>query len=161
MQVVANIISFILTGGLNIGVCVRHEIPLYLLIAGFIFIAEIIFQVSMCMGIKRSSQHESIYRTLRMLDCLALFLFIWLLVGTYWLFSISIERSTCTTDSMLNDLIDSEGVAPQTSTTSSGVCSDCDAYVYSFTAFVIIFQYLAFLVCFVVCCSMYFKKYGR
>ncbi|XP_064404957.1 uncharacterized protein LOC135350156 [Halichondria panicea] len=168
-------VAMIIIGGLNVGVCVRHEIPLYLLIAGFIFVAEIIFQFSMCMGIKRSSQHESIYRTLRMFDCLALFLFIWLLVGTYWLFTISIARSGCTTDTMLNDfvvvnttvLVDSEGgtqisvMTPPPSLTPSGDCLDCDTYVYSFTAFVIMFQYLTFLVCFVACCSVYFKKYGR
>ena len=156
--------------------CSRHEIPLYLLIAGFILIAEIIFQAAVCIGMRRDSAHETVYRTLRFCDCLAIFLFIWLLVGTYWICTISFSgHPTCsypiddivyanTTSTVLTD---SEGgtltsvVSPPTSATPTRECSDCQSYVYSFTAFVIMFQYLSLIILFIFCCSVYFKKYGR
>ena len=64
-------------------------------------------------------------------------------------------------------LTDSEGgtqisvVTPPTSVTPARDCSDCQNYVYSFTAFVIMLQYLTLIILFIFCCSVYFKKYGR
>ncbi len=152
--------------------CFRHEIPLYLLIAGFLLITDIMFQISMCIAINRNGHHKSIYQTLRLCDCLAVFLFIWLLVGTYWVFIISLARSNCNktpTDYVVVNttvLVDSEGgtqvsVMTRPPSPTSNDCSDCEDYVYNFTAFVLMFQYVIFLICFVTCCSVFFKKYGR
>lgn len=164
-------------------VCSRHEIPLYLMVTGFILIVEIIFQTSLCIAIKRKKRHETTYRALRMCDCLALFLFIWLLVGTYWMFTISIQRQHCMrygNDGVYVNTTVTPTVAPTVtpdtgtqmflwstpSTTASGDssntrCLDCESYVYNYTAFVIMLQYIITLAVMIFCCSFYIKVRGQ
>ena len=146
------------------------------MIAGFFLIAEIVYQTSLCIAIKRHKRYESTYHVMRMCDCLALFLFIWLLVGTYWIFTISLDRQACI--SYGNDIVyvnitvvpDGEGstqivVVPPSSTVTPGEdnpgCLDCDSYVYNFSAFVIMLQYVGALCLMVWCCSCYVKNRGN
>lgn len=148
------------SGALNVEVCDRHEIPLYLMIAGFILIAEIIYQTTLCIAIKRNKRHESTYRVMRMCDCLALFLFIWLLVGSYWIFTISLDRQACI--SYGNDFVYvNTTVVPDGEGNGNPGCPDCDSYVYNFSTFVIMLQYIGTLCLMVWCCSCYVKHRGN
>ena len=70
-------------GGMNVDVCLRHEIPLYL---GSYSLQrssskqQCVLERDVTLPMKQST-----VRYASVPDCLAIFLFIWLLVGTYWI----------------------------------------------------------------------------
>lgn len=159
--------------------CSSEEVPIYLLVAGMLMIAELLFHGVLWL-IMKYSDSDSVYRTLRMCDCVAFILLIWLLIGSNWVFKLSIARyrtaSACNAHP-IDDVIrlnttfvtDGSGTggtqwivvsdsAPDSTHPSSADCMDCSSSVYQFTVLVILLQYIAALVVIVGCCSKIFKK---
>ena len=142
-----------------------------------LMIAELLFHGILWLLMKYSDS-DSTYKALRMCDCVAFVLLIWLLIGSNWVFKLSIARyhmtSACSTMHPIDDVIrlnttavtDESGgtqwvVVSELATDSthpSSSCMDCSSSVYQFTVMVILLQYIAALVVLVGCCSKIFRK---
>ena len=168
-------------GSFNFDVCSSGEVPIYLLVAGMLMIAELLFHGVLWLLMKYSDS-DSTYRALRMCDCVAFILLIWLLIGSNWVFKLSIARyRTASACNMypIDDVIrlnatvvtDGSGIgatqwiivsdsAPDSTHPSNTNCMDCSSGVYQFTVIVILLQYIAALVVIVGCCSKIFKKWS-
>ena len=159
--------------------CSSGEVPIYLLVAGMLMIAELLFHGVLWLLMKYSDS-ESTYRAMRMCDCVAFVLLIWLLIGSNWVFKLSIAHyhtsSVCGTYA-IDDIIRAPNVTSisdgsggtqwvivtdptTTSQSSSDVnnCADCSSGVYQFTVVVILLQYITALVVLIGCCSKVFRK---
>lgn len=137
-------------------------------------LAELIFHGALWMLMKYTD-NDSTFRALRVCDCVAFVLLVWLLIGSNWVFRVAIAgRITCPSSSRPIDNIvflntttvtDASGhtqfvVLPSIpdSPSTSTYCPDCSAGVYQFTIVVILFQYVAALFICIGCCSKLFKK---
>ena len=132
--------------------------------------AEVLLHTLLCVCQKwshsRGENNDSTIRTLRICDCLAFFLFIWLLVGSNWVFRVGLYTSSSCTNgeqsgmgitNVVNEngtytdvVVISEGL-PSVDTTAD--CTDCDPGVYRFTVFTILIQYALGLCLVAACCS--------
>ena len=176
-----NQMLYAFAGSFNFNVCSSGEVPIYLLVAGMLMIAELLFHGVLWLLMKYSDS-DSTYRALRMCDCVAFSLLIWLLIGSNWVFKLSVARyrttAACNTYPIddiirLNSTVvtDGSGIgatqwiivsdsAPDSTHPSSTSCMDCSSGVYQFTVIVILLQYIAALVVIVGCCSKMFKKWS-
>ena len=132
---------------------------------GFVLLAEVIVHSALFVA-QKCSDDESTIRALRRCDFLALFLLIWLLVGSNWIFRQSRNREDCT------DVVDMGGITVVNTTNgtvltvevSGGLsptpesCQDCSDSVYIFTGILIICQYVLALCLVAVCCSRAFRS---
>ena len=141
-------------------------------------IAELLFHGVLWLLMKYND-NDSTYRALRVCDCVAFVLLIWLLIGSNWVFKLSIARyhtsSTCSMHPIdyivpFNTTVVADGSggtqlvvvtnslnsAPDSTPPSD--CMDCSSGVYQFTVIVILLQYIAALLILVGCCSKIFKK---
>lgn len=135
-------------------------------------VAELLFH-GILWFLMKYSNNDSTYKALRMCDCVAFVLLIWLLIGSNWVFKVSIARaSACNAHQIIDDVMwlnttivtDSSGatqvmiVTETPDSTPVPNCVDCSSGVYQFTVVVILFQYIAALLVIVACCSKLFKK---
>ena len=127
--------------------------------------AEVLLHTALCICEARSrsrgdDRNNSTIRMLRMCDCIAFFLFIWLLVGSNWALRVGLfsnNRDNChdftdpssggMTGAVENGIV-SEGL-PNTATS----CTDCDPSVYKFTMVTVLVQYMLGICLVVMCCS--------
>ena len=124
--------------------------------------AEVVLHTALCMCEARShsrgdDRNNSTVRALRMCDCIAFFLFIWLLVGSNWALRVGLfsnNRDNCDdlsgggiTGAVENGVV-SEGL-PNTDTS----CPDCDPSVYKFTMVTVLIQYMLGICLVLMCCS--------
>ena len=127
-----------------------EEIPLYLIVAGIFLLLEIVLQTSLWTA-QRLSNDRAVFGLLRKCDCIALFLVVWLVVGSIWIFKAG-KKLTC------DDVVDYVAVPDYSghyleSFPETENCQECPSGVYVFTAFLILFQYLMTLVLAISCCS--------
>ena len=133
---------------------------------------ELTFHATLWLLMKRSD-NNSLFRALRIFDCVAFILLVWLLIGSNWIFKLSIAGSSpCDTAHPIDDVIylnttvvtDGVGgtrwivVTETHGSTPITTCHDCSTRVYQFTVMVILMQYIAALLIIVGCCSKIFKK---
>ena len=160
-------------GSLNIELCASVAVPIYLVVAGVLMIIEVIVHGSVWLLMKRS-ENETTFRALRVCDCITFIILLWLLIGSHWVFKLSISHhSLCgDTPQPIDDVIylnttvvtDASGgtqlavVSETRGSTPNSHCTDCSRGVYQFTAVVILFQYVVALFVIVGCCSKLFKK---
>ena len=160
------------TGFTNLNRC-SIPIPLYLVVAGFILLVEVILHSLLCMG-QKCSEDESFYKVIRRCDCLAVFLIAWLLVGSNWVFRGGMGNETCGSDTvdyvvvgnMTDDVEIMSGAHPtdgmetgeSESDPAAGCSSDCSTGVYAFAVVLILIQYMALLILAVCCCSTKFRS---
>ena len=149
-------------------------VPLYLIVAGVVILAEVLFHVVVIFFIMRNRVNDSTLRALRICDCVAFVLLICLLIGSNGVFKFAIAgTSACDTPLLpiddivrLNTTVLSNGSGTQLfvvteivdSASSVNTCMDCSSGVYQFTVVVILLQYIAALLMLVVCCSHTFRK---
>ena len=155
--------------------CVSVAVPVYLIVAGALMIAEVAFHGTIWMLMKRSNDNGSSFKMLRLCDCVTFILLLWLLIGSNWVFKLAIaHHSPCdNAPQPIDDVIslnttvvtdasggtrvvvftDSHDPAPTTND-----CADCSSGVYQFTVIVILFQYIIALFVVIGCCSKLFKK---
>ena len=114
---------------------------------------------------QKCSEDESTIKTLRRCDLLAVFLLIWLLVGSNWIFRLGVsrDREDCmnmegdvkvvnvTNNTMLTVEV-SEGLSPMEN------CQDCSESIYVFAGVLIICQYALALCLIGTCCSKVFHS---
>ena len=135
--------------------CSVQEVPLFLIVGGIFLLVEIILHSLFWTAQKLSE--KPIYGLIRRFDCIALFLVIWLVVGSAWVFK---ARTDFSSDSV--DFV----ILPANTTTGddlemydSGVSNDaaypddCPQGVYVFTVFLILFQYIMILLLGICCCT--------
>ena len=160
------------TGFVNYDVCQSPEVPLYLIVAGFILMAMIVFHTLLYTA-QKCSKDETIYHSVRRCDFLAFLLFIWLLVGSNWMFRMRSDDE-CNTSNMNSTVWNVTGEwngtatqttvmvageqAPEDNSDSGTDCSDCSRDVYVFTSFLILTQYIVGLCLVIFCCSKIAKK---
>lgn len=163
-----NIISI---GSLNIDRCASLSVPLYLIVAGLLMVAELMFHGIIWLVMKHS-ENESTFRALRICDCIAFVLLIWLLIGSNWVFKLSIAGSSgCDSPRLpiddiiqLNTTIITDGsggtqfIVVTETPDSTPTCMDCPSGVYRFTVTVILLQYIGALLIVIGCCSRIFRK---
>ena len=133
---------------------------------GFLFLVEIIVQSLLCTA-QKFSEDESFYYAVRKFDCLLFFLFVWLLVGSYWVVQAGKRDQEC-----FDDVVDyviiagnttDDVITPNTDWEQRPItdCSDCPGGVYMFTVLLILFQYLVALVLGICCCTSSVKSRRR
>ena len=132
---------------------------------GFVILVEVAVHSALFVA-QKCSDDESTIKALRRCDFLALFLLIWLLVGSNWIFRQSRNRGNCM------DMVDTDGDVRVVNTTNGTVtvavsgglspspegCQDCSNSVYVFTGILIICQYVLALCLIAVCCSRVFRS---
>ena len=128
---------------MNINVCSRTIIPLYLIIAGFCLLAEVIVHMITFL-VSEFINHESSLYTLQFCDRLAFLMLIWVLIGSNWIFKVSLYPTPCATGANLqsNNISRDEH------------CENCSIAVYHFTSVVIVAQYLLAFTVLTLCCFM-------
>lgn len=167
------LVPLLIVGSLNVDRCVSISVPLYLIVAGVLILTELLFH-GVIWFIMKHRENSSTLRALRMCDCVAFVLLIWLLIGSNWVFKLSIAgTSACDTPLLpiddiilLNTTVISNGsggtqlivVTETIVSTSVNTCMDCSSGVYQFTVIVILLQYIAALLILVGCCSKIFRK---
>ncbi len=143
--------------------------------AGVLIILEIVLH-SLLFTCKKYVDDESVFHKLRRCDILLFILFIWLLVGTNWIFRTSIvyNNDDCEED-MGGDIVSMNYTIEVNGTTvhvpvnvgaqegmeggvRGGDCEDCSRGVYFFAAIVILGQYVLALLLFAFCCTRLFRK---
>ncbi len=133
------------------------DVPLYLIIAGLFLSVEVIIHTCTIL-ITQSTDSETTIRSLRLCDCLALFILIWILIGSNWVFKISLHPSPCTElNSMGNENLGNSSDLSSFTFSSEEDCEDCSVSVYKFTSAVIIIQYVIAFIVLVTCCSTAIK----
>ena len=138
---------------------------------GVALTAEVLLHTLLCVCQKwsqsRGENNDSTIRTLRICDCVAFFLFIWLLVGSNWVFRVGLytSSSSCThgehSGMGMTNVVNENGTNTEVVVLSEGLpsvdtnadCTDCDPAVYRFTVFTILIQYALGLCLVAACCS--------
>lgn len=127
--------------------------------------AEVVLHLVLCMCEARSrtrgdDSNNSTVRLLRMCDCIAFFLFVWLLVGSNWalrvgLFSNGRDNCADLTDPSGGGMMGAveNGVASEGLPNTEASCTDCDPSVYTFTMATVLIQYVLGICLVVMCCS--------
>ena len=143
------------TGFVYYSTCAVREVPLYLIVAGFVFLVELILHCLLCTA-QKCSNEDYFYNMVRKFDCLAFFLFVWLLVGSSWMFRAT--RRTCGSDAVDYVIIGNntdDAIVNRTDIIPNDEldCSDCPGGVYAFTVVLILIQYIVFLILAVCCCT--------
>ena len=157
-------------GFLNYDVCKYSQIPLYLIVAGILLLLEVVIQSSLC-ACRNWLGDDKTYRKIRRCDFVMVLLFIWLLIGTNWMFRLGIGNEC--SDGLegdvqtVDDTVEPGGTTTQTteliatmeggSGTGGEDCSDCSQDVYVFAAVLILIQYIFGLFLVAMCCSNFFK----
>lgn len=148
-------------GALNFNVCSSKGVPLYLVIAGTCLSLEILVHTTTLL-ISISTDNKTTNRTLRLCDCFAFFILIWILIGSNWIFKVSINSRACSeldaeTKQLSSDMtINATDLFPVA--TTAATCEDCSDGVYQFAVGVIIVQYMAVFCVIVFCCCAAMKK---
>ena len=128
-----------------------QEVPL---VGGIFLLVEIVLH-SLLWTAQKLSNDEPVYNIIRKFDCIALFLVVWLVVGSAWIFKAG-------RDNLCSDFVDQVIVPPVNETggvedselsESGAECEDCPSGVYVFTVFLILFQYLMILLLGICCCT--------
>jgi hypothetical protein len=151
-------LCMIVVGFVHYNQCSVQEVPLYLIVGGIFLLVEIVLH-SLLWTAQKLSNDEPVYNLIRKFDCIALFLIVWLVVGSAWIFKAG-------RDSLCSDIVDQVTVPPVNVTTTTGdvedpdpllesgaECEDCPSGVYVFTVFLILFQYLMLLLLGICCCT--------
>ena len=162
----------IAAGFLNVHTCDETQVPLYLIIAGFVIGGEVIVHSLLCVAAAKCEGTGS-YRTLRLCDCLAFFLLVWLLIGSNWIFKLSITggHKACEVSDAVTIppstldfnnsavLMNDYAITTATATTmaTAEIC-DCSQSVYVFATVVIVMQYVLALIVVIGCCSKVWKN---
>ncbi len=162
---------------MNYDVCRHSEIPLYLIVAGLLLFLEILLH-TVLYTCQSYVGDETTYRRLRRCDFIVLILFIWLLVGSNWMFRLGFQDDDCEgaidgggiqsmnltvtdangTITHIQVDVGAEGGRSGTMDQGGEDCSDCSHAVYVFTASVILIQYVAGLVLVAFCCHRFFRR---
>lgn len=155
-------------GGLNLNTCSTKDIPLYLIIAGSCLCIEVVVHAITILA-SMSTDSESVLRSLRMCDCFAFFILVWVLIGSNWVFKVTVNSRSCSSQQDAERELFSEMdnfTEPMPDVTTPITCEDCSNAVYQFAVGLIILQYFVVLFVFVICCcfalrrrARYFKKY--
>ena len=136
--------------------CLVREVPLYLLVAGLFLLVEIALH-SILWTAQKLSNDEPLFCVLRRCDCIALFLLVWLVLGSVWIFKAGKELSCNNSIDYVAIPEDSEYsgdyLETVTDTPPDSCPEDCPGGVYVFTVFLILFQYLTALVLGICCCT--------
>lgn len=141
------------TGSINFTSCTIKIIPLYLVIAGLFLSLEIAFHTFTFIASLKTDD-EATLRSLRMCDCFALFIFLWVVIGSNWIFKVSLNYNPCPTG---ND--GSGGLGDLTTGfTTPPECEVCSRSIYQFALGVIVIQYLVVFLLLVACCSAAIKR---
>lgn len=151
-------VAFFTAGFLNLNTCQSSSIPIYLIVAGMVVIAELAFQSGLCLWNKchhTENPGRSTTHVFRRCDCIAFFLFVWLLFGSRWVFGmITNGNRGCTT---MDDVVapppinTSASHPPSPSGTTESGCQDCSDGVYVFAVVTVLLQYLLCLILFLAC----------
>lgn len=146
-------------GSMNINTCSSRDIPLYLIIAGSCLSVEVVIH-TLTILTSMNTDNESVLRSLRMCDCFAFFILIWILVGSNWIFKVSVNSKSCSRlDEETEPFIEignSTELMPDV--TSPVTCEDCSNSVYQFAVGLIVLQYMVVFLVFVVCCCVAMKR---
>ncbi|CAI8012102.1 hypothetical protein GBAR_LOCUS7766 [Geodia barretti] len=149
-------LCMVVVGSVHYNQCSVQEVPLYLIVGGIFLLVEIVLH-SLLWTAQKLSNDEPVYNIIRKFDCIALFLVVWLVVGSAWIFKAG-------RDNLCSDFVDQVTAPPVNVTTTGDVgdselsesgaeCEDCPSGVYVFTVFLILFQYLMILLLGICCCT--------
>lgn len=148
-------------GSLNINTCSTKDIPLYLIIAGSCLSVEVLIHTFTILA-SMNTDNESVLRSLRMCDCFAFFILIWILIGSNWIFKVSVNSKSCIgrqdteNELLFNQLDNSTDLLPDVTTPRT--CEDCSNSVYQFAVGLIVLQYIVVFLVFVACCCVAIRK---
>lgn len=152
-------LSMVIVGSLNVNVCSTKDIPLYLIIAGCCLSLEVFIHTSTILA-SMNTDNESTLRSLRMCDCFAFFILIWILIGSNWIFKVSVNSKPCSQqdpgNELFNEVDNSTALLP--AATTPGTCEDCSDSVYQFAIGLIVVQYIVVFSVFVICCCAAIRK---
>lgn len=144
-------------GSVNLNTCSTKDIPLYLIIAGSSLCIEIVVH-TITLLVSMNTDSESVLRSLRMCDCFAFFILVWVLIGSNWVFKVTMNSRSCSSqrDAERELFIDNftEPIPDVTPIT----CEDCSNAVYQFAVGLIVLQYIIVLFVFVICCCFALRK---
>lgn len=147
-------------GSLNLNTCYTKDVPLYLIIAGTCLCIEVIIHTITILA-SMSTEKESVLRSLRMCDCFAFFILVWILIGSNWIFKVTVNSRPCSGPDnperqLFDDPRNSTDLIPEITTPIT--CKDCSNTVYQFAVGLIILQYIVVLFVFVLCCCFGLRK---
>lgn len=134
-------IAMILVGGINITKCARVEVPVYLIVGGALLLAEIILRLTLYLAANCSSVNTNVINKARKMDFVLCLLFLWVCVGTVWVFRYS--HSACVPVS--SEAFNATTVSTTIPTTTAAPCMDCSDKVYIFAFGSMLLQYLLVL----------------
>ena len=149
---------FATTGFTHYNECSVREVPLYLIVGGIFLLVEVVLH-SLLWTAQKLSNDEPVYSLIRKFDCIALFLIVWLVVGSAWIFKASKDNLCGDNRSVVDQVLipgNSTGGFEDSERSDSGAseeCEDCPSGVYVFTVFLILFQYLMILLLGIGCCT--------
>ena len=155
-----------LIGSVYYGSCEVKEVPLYLIVGGLLLLFDIILH-AILYSVRRTSDNQYLYNTIRRFDILTLFVVVWLIVGSIWIFKAETRDRTCR-DSVVDYVTiisnmtqgdvgmgvsgDDDGGGMENGE-SAADCVDCPSGVYVFTVFLILIQYTVVLILGICCCA--------
>ena len=125
-------------GGMNLFKCARVEVPIYLIVGGVLLLAELLLRLSLFIAAQYSRANAHVINKARKMDFVLCLLFLWVCVGTVWVFRYS--HNVCvemTGQNVFNGTVSSTAV-----TTSTLPCKDCSDKVYIFAFGSMLLQYL-------------------
>ena len=125
------------------------------MVAGIFILVELVLH-SLLWIAQKLSNDKPLYSLVRKFDCIALFLIVWLVVGSAWIFKAGRERSCGTSGVDYVDYVIPDnftGSQEDLEPTESDCGEDCPSGVYVFTVFLILFQYLMVLLLGLCCCT--------
>ncbi len=143
------------SGGLNFKVCSNERIPLYLIVVGCCLCLEIVIHTSTILA-SMNTERESINRSLRLCDCFAFFILIWILIGSNWIFKVSMTGKQSCSDDTSNEGSLAEAVSDVTTPVAN--CTDCSDGVYRFAIAIVSLQYIAVCSVLLICCCVIIRK---
>ena len=161
-----------LIGSVYYGSCVVKEVSLYLIVGGLLLLLDIILH-TILYSVQRMSDNQYLYNAIRRFDILTLFVVIWLIVGSIWIFKAKMSGQPC------NDGVDYVTIISNMTQGDVGMgvsgdddgggmengesaadCSNCPSGVYVFTLFLILIQYSVVLILGICCCCTITKRIG-
>lgn len=129
------------TGGMNLTKCARVEVPIYLIVGGVLLLAELLLRMTLYLAANYSRVNTNAINKARKMDFVLCLLFLWVCVGTVWVFRYS--HNVCMTTS--SEAFNATTATATTSTIPTAPCKDCSDKVYVFAFGSMLLQYLLVL----------------